>query len=312
MQHSWQCLIPAAHRWNPVLLPEAESDGMSTQKSTAGLSATDSVLIAALLAVRLLEGILRTVSLPLQPLWIFQLYYSCTYLLLGCLLYRCRSRLGRYNITWFGLGLILCTPILEPLLHWTCGEPLFRSPFNWTWGMVLNIPGICVVLMLASGLAVKHREVRLPGDRPAWLLVSIPAGLLFGSGLSVLYASFADSGEASMTFKLSIVPVILMGVSQLSKAAVMEEPVFRGFLWGLLAERGWPPAAILAGQAVLFLIAHLYHLIQFPPAFWIGIPLCGLLFGAVAWRTRSIAVCMLFHAAVNTAGWFAGLLLSAR
>jgi membrane protease YdiL (CAAX protease family) len=50
---------------------------------------------------------------------------------------------------------------------------------------------------------------------------------------------------------------------------------------------------------VLFTSAHIYLATQFPVMFWIFIPVAGLLFGLLTWRSRSIAPAMLAHGMVN-------------
>jgi membrane protease YdiL (CAAX protease family) len=86
---------------------------------------------------------------------------------------------------------------------------------------------------------------------------------------------------------------------QLGFAAVSEEPVFRGFLWGYLRKLGWREIWVWLAQAGLFMSAHLYFRDALPFNFWIVVPSAGLIFGLLAWRTRSIAVGMMSHAAYN-------------
>jgi membrane protease YdiL (CAAX protease family) len=86
---------------------------------------------------------------------------------------------------------------------------------------------------------------------------------------------------------------------QLGFAAISEEPVFRGFLWGYLRRSGLREIWVWLAQAVLFMSAHLYFKDALPFNFWVVVPAAGLLLGLLAWRSRSIAAGMLAHAAYN-------------
>lgn len=80
-------------------------------------------------------------------------------------------------------------------------------------------------------------------------------------------------------------------------APVLEELLFRGiFLKGLLEK--YSPAVAIVSTSLLFAILHLY------PWHVINTFLDGLLFGWLYYKTRSVIMCMLLHAAHNLGGWF--------
>jgi hypothetical protein len=87
----------------------------------------------------------------------------------------------------------------------------------------------------------------------------------------------------------------------MSTAAIDEEPLFRGFLWGYLRDLGWKEKWILIFQAFLFWTIHINYWNKFP--FIILLPFLGLLLGILAWRSRSIATSMAAHAGYNTLGF---------
>ena len=101
----------------------------------------------------------------------------------------------------------------------------------------------------------------------------------------------------------TLIPVLystsLNLVYHLGFAPINEEPLFRGFLWGYLRQLPWKESWILFFQAFLFTSAHVYYATQFPLRFWILIPLAGLLFGLLTWRSRSISPTILAHGLVN-------------
>jgi membrane protease YdiL (CAAX protease family) len=98
---------------------------------------------------------------------------------------------------------------------------------------------------------------------------------------------------------MSIPLVIFLPLIQLTNAATYEEPLFRGFLWGLLSQRGWRAGLIWLFQAAVFWLSHIVYIIHFPISFWVIVPLIGLALGLIAWRARDIAPAMLAHSLVD-------------
>ena len=90
---------------------------------------------------------------------------------------------------------------------------------------------------------------------------------------------------------------------QIGYAAVSEEPLFRGFLWGYCARAGWKNGWICIFQALLFMLGHLYRL-NYPNA-WQALAVTffvGLVFGLLVWRSRSLVSSLAAHGFYNAAG----------
>lgn len=157
------------------------------------------------------------------------------------------------------------------------GVVVFRSRQNraglagmdWRWLVVGLLSGVVLALVLGTfGSVISRGSIRL---QPAW---PITTGGLF---LTFLY--------------------------QMGHSAILEEPAFRGFLWGYLERHRLHPASIWQLQAVLFWLAHLRYLDR-PFTLWIALPVGGLVFGWLSWKSRSISASLLAHAAYNTIGAF--------
>jgi membrane protease YdiL (CAAX protease family) len=86
----------------------------------------------------------------------------------------------------------------------------------------------------------------------------------------------------------------------MSFAALSEEPLFRGFLWGYLRQTGLREVWIWLIQAGLFALGHLYYIVIYPFSLWVVVPTGALWFGLMAWRSRTIASSMLVHALTNS------------
>ncbi len=83
----------------------------------------------------------------------------------------------------------------------------------------------------------------------------------------------------------------------------------RGFLWGYLRQAGWKEIWIWLFQAALWAVGHAYNF-PYAPALAVlaNIAIAGLVFGWLAWRSRTIASSMAAHATGNALGYTAGYL----
>ena len=89
----------------------------------------------------------------------------------------------------------------------------------------------------------------------------------------------------------------------MTNAAVWEEPLFRGFLWGYLRLAKWKNVWIWLFQAVLFTLGHVYYLRSEAFVPWlIRMLLPSLLIGFIAWRAGSIFASMVTHGTFNACG----------
>ncbi len=96
-------------------------------------------------------------------------------------------------------------------------------------------------------------------------------------------------------------PIGAMFLYHLGASAVMEEPLFRGFLWGILRKAGWKDFWTWVFQAVLFDFSHIYYWKVFPISI-LSVFLAGLFFGLLAWRSKSISTSIVAHSIINALG----------
>jgi membrane protease YdiL (CAAX protease family) len=83
---------------------------------------------------------------------------------------------------------------------------------------------------------------------------------------------------------------------------LLEESLFRGFFWGYLKKFRFSDFSILCIAAILFWAGHYYYIDL--PGRWISVLIGGLVYGAVAWKTRSFFAAALVHACVNNCVMF--------
>ncbi len=270
------------------------------------------LLVALLLAVRLLVwGGVRLIVHD-QPLWLQLAFQLPTYLIISILIWWERGRLPEYHID--GLAIVIIV-LFKPV------EILIRA-FDARTAPDLGYPlwGNACFLAIALGLAgaLWRERSRLPPVRMVGFR-HLAIGLLVGLALAVVLAyptSFQLRGRG-LTYPVAspgILGALARGMLvQLGWAAIMEEPLFRGFLWGVLRKAGWKEVWVWLSQAFLFWIGHIYYLREAPVSFWLIVPSGALVLGLLVWRTRSISASMAAHAAANsTSSFFASVVVGLR
>jgi uncharacterized protein len=186
-----------------------------------------------------------------------------------------------------GLAFLLARPGLDGL------------PAGWRTGVL----AAGYLAMVAAGTLSRAREAAgraasAPGDRalsaPAGHGLSAPAGHGLSAltvGLAAVLAVALLAGPAPPLGGVGT-PFAALGLSLV--AAVAEEALFRGALYGAL--RRWGAPAAVAGSALLFALVHIP---SYGPA---ALPVdlgAGLLFGWQRWASGRWTVPAATHAAAN-------------
>lgn len=263
------------------------------------------ILLIGLLVLRLIWlGVGRYIHYTYSPftpspLWLENVFITGTYLLTGIFIYLKRDRLREYHITAGALWIILLSPLVVPFTHWVFGTPLFVEPLWWRWSFVLIWPQIILAFIFLYVYFRNRESFRLSGDKYRWVAVAVPIGVITG----VLLQYLVKRNGISDPYPLSMPILTTLFISQVGLAGVLEEPLFRGFLWGYLKQRNVPEIWIWLVQTLLFGLAHIYHLQRRPSYFWVLVPVAGLVMGYVAWRSRSIVTSMIVHGFINTIAW---------
>ncbi len=262
------------------------------------------LILILLLLLRIPYTIAIIYLLPIENQNGSAFYEVSTYLLISFLIWWERGSLNRFHIDGSALFLIVFIRPLQTLIlsYWKVDSPLaLPHPLG------LALWGISVGLLMAlwrSGF----KPTRVNARSLLWIL----GGVFLGIGLSIaenfqsfwpaIYHAFTTPSKVELTPVLYSTSINLL--YHLSFAPINEEPLFRGFLWGYLRQLKWKESLIWPFQALLFTSAHVYLAHQFPIMFWVFIPLAGLLFGLLTWRSRSIAAAILAHGMLNGSVYF--------
>lgn len=207
------------------------------------------------------------------------------------------------NQTWAFFVFIIGTYLLTAFLIWWERDRLRAFWFD----LVSAIVFMCQMYMFPFGIglfaAMRKSKARFPAPPPGLLRWMLIGGLLailadiFTMQMHLYPYQVRSENPASLGFLFSTVLI------QMVNAAVWEEPLFRGFLWGYLRMAGWKNVWIWLFQALLFTFAHFYYLREEAfPVFFVRMMIPALLVGLIAWRARSIAASMVTHGFLNSAG----------
>ena len=251
-------------------------------------------LILGLLLIRILEGVMELIAYPSMMGWLASMnfiYSVSTYLLTAFLIWWERESLPDFHIGQLALILFILSKPYQLIL-----ELLGLAPCSRIMLLIL----VPASIWLFWALRKDEKQVfKNPANLTRWIVASLPVGVILGllSGF-ILILQGGQGGRQPTLLLLFIAPTI-----QLTNAAVNEEPLFRGFLWGFLGKRGLGNAWIWMIQAGLFWLGHIGYLGQIGMhlSFWMAL-IMGLIFGLIAWRAQDIAPSMITHALVNGIG----------
>ena len=258
-------------------------------------------LIIVLLALRYLVTTSRMIFQE-PPGWLLPAYEVGTYILVAVFLVFLRNSLEEYHITNLAIWMVIVFKPFETLI--LTGLNAIDLGANFPLALP-KLPGIFIWVIALALFAVFRKQILRRGSVPRkewrWLLVG---GLV---GLGVVLVTAVPMSFQVRPFnpgvKLNVLSTVLQGVAtipyQLGYAAISEEPIFRGFLWGYLRKIGWRDLWIWLFQGLLFILAHLYYAKSAPISFWLIVPLGALVMGWLAWRSRSIATSMSAHGVIN-------------
>ena len=228
-------------------------------------------------------------EMGIVPLMVaFVVYLVATYFFTGLFIYLNRANLQRYNITNVALLVFLGAPLLALIAG--------NDDDLTIWIRLIIAIGFAVLLFVKRKDWFQNKTIRISQIIAsiiftAVLCVVLPLVIHAIKGFPVIEP---QSNRLDITFDIPYVWFF-----QLSSAAISEEPLFRGILWGYLRTKGIKDIWICAIQAALFWVGHIYYA-GTGINFWIIHPLVALLLGIVVWKAKSISHSMALHACVNT------------
>jgi membrane protease YdiL (CAAX protease family) len=231
------------------------------------------------------------------------IYQIGIYLLTALLIWVEIDHLSNYHIDKISLFIIIIFKPVQTiiLLFWNARTDPLALP---------NIGGIIIWIIslgLLYSLVISHpRMAPFNIKSVIWIVIGIIIGLLTSIPLSYIisYQLSDVSGSSGFNIQTQLRFLFTALFYQLGYAAISEEPLFRGFLWGLLKNNGWKDGSIFILQILLFMIAHIYYISEAPIMFWFVIPIYAIILGLLVWKSRTIASSLAAHSVMNAFGYF--------
>lgn len=223
------------------------------------------------------------------------IYYNGTYLITAMLIILRRNLLSNYNIDFSSLLVFLIAPVARILSEYLLKKAALTGTIPADPIKIAISLCLLILLLIFRPKLCKRSIKEIFIYIFATVVVDICFGILLGiiSGLQV---------NRRMQVRANIYYFIASFIIQLSNAAVTEEPLFRGFLWGILKNMHWKDSWIWLFQTVLFMLGHIYYLGVYNYSFWITVPISALVLGMLVWRSRSIGTTMIAHSLFNSVG----------
>jgi membrane protease YdiL (CAAX protease family) len=217
------------------------------------------------------------------------IYNNGTYLIIAILIILKRDSLLDYNIGFYSLLIFLIAPAAELLSYYVFSGTILLD--SW---IKIGISICLFITLLFNRPKLNKRSVK---EILLWLFIAVAVGICGGILLGVINKTQTSMYNPDRPSARYLFHAFFL---QLNNAAIIEEPLLRGFLWGLLRNLHWKEYWILLFQTTLFMLGHLFYLGFNNFNFWIVIPVVGLILGLVAWRSRSIGTSMIMHGLINS------------
>lgn len=218
------------------------------------------------------------------------LFYTCfTYLFSGVFIVLYRKNLEQYNITKVALGVFFLAPIMSIIM----GNNY--DPSLWIRFLMAVVFIVILIIKRKDLIQISKKSV-------STISINIILTLLLCATIPVLIHILQGSPKVdldSMTSEQAYFDLRRIWFFQLSSAAICEEPLFRGFVWGYMRNKNIKSIWICLTQAGLFWLGHIYY-IDTGLNFWIIHPAVAIILGLLVWKTKSITHTMVLHSSINT------------
>lgn len=221
--------------------------------------------------------------------------FDATYVLSAFFIFLKRDCLYEYNITFDSLLLFTTIPIIRPLVY-NFLTPLvpWKIPFHYSWIQIATSIGL-IILIVAKRTSVKKLNSK---HLLIWIFISILAGFIVGGA----FGFTLGLNNKIRYIKASLAIFLYLFITQLNNAAIIEEPLFRGFLWGTLRKSKVKEITIFIIQLLLFWLAHIYYIVQSPFSFWVVVPVSACLLGVLVMKSKTLTTSTLAHGIINSFG----------
>jgi membrane protease YdiL (CAAX protease family) len=212
------------------------------------------------------------------------IYATLTYLVFSVLMRLESNNLEDFHIDRFAVATFVVGSILRRRIG---------IPWESFFLIMIGLAGIFMIFTLIQ------KKPAIPKTKIRWVLAGV--GI---SGITliliILFELFFRNTWAVILLSRNhaVATVISEILKEFSFGALIEEILFRAFLWGYLKRAGWNENKIFWTQGMLFWFLHLSRIVT-PFTFFIVIPLITVIFSKLTLRSRQIYPAIVAHIVVN-------------
>ncbi len=235
--------------------------------------------------------------IPLDNDIMNSIFTNGTYLLTSILIIYERKKLSQFNFTFFSMILFTIMPMIG-FLSTISADNSQQIQYNLQYNFLDCITLIMAIFLLI--LLINHK-FSLPKKSLKKVIVELIVSIIVGIGVSFLITEFKSIDKLGYIKISQLLPVTLF---QFNYAAISEEPLFRGFIWGYLRKFQWKESWILIFQSSIFMLGHIYYLGSYPIFVFIRTFIAAFVLGIIVWKSRSIANSMVAHSIINSLSQF--------
>jgi membrane protease YdiL (CAAX protease family) len=157
-------------------------------------------------------------------------------------------------------------------------------------------PSIAIIILLLMGIvawSLMNSQLNLaPFSIEVWKLFAYIFISIVPISLIILYYV----ALAGIKISLDAQSILLIAFGRDILGIAFEEILFRGVLWMLLIDLKLSPRTTLLVQALLFWVSHYRFLFTGSYfSFWVLMPILGLIYGYIVYKSKSISVTSLCH-----------------
>lgn len=216
-------------------------------------------------------------------------YLTYFYATLMFLVFSVLIRLEFKNLAEFNIDkFVVITFILASIIRRPIGIPA-----EGFFLIMIGLTGIFVVLTLVIKKPV------IPKTKIRWVLFGLGISSIIVILFTFIELLFRNTWAVIPLSNNNILPTIISEIlKEFSFGALIEEMLFRGFLWGYLRREAWNETKIVWTQGLLYWLLHVSKIVT-PFTFFIFIPIITFIFSKLTLRSKQLYPSIIAHLVIN-------------
>jgi membrane protease YdiL (CAAX protease family) len=224
---------------------------------------------------------------PSSSNWTFVGIYIVFYLITSALIWKNREELNYYHIDRIFIFIFI---LFGSLFRYRTIDNLIT--------LFMEILFFLFIIFYSIALIKGKFHTKSFSVLNKWNFIALISGIFLALLVLRLDPLYALDYTRNFSIILLVGTLIKNFFIEMGSSVIIEEPIYRGFLWGILKKYRWSQSKIFLFQAFLFWISHIYYL-SHPFTFWVVVPAYSLLLGYLTLKSKSVIPPVITHALYN-------------